>query len=213
MKNTYEIKTARTGEMIPVINDVFLHSIHNPAKEAEIFVQKYTDKIRENNQFLILGLGFGYHVQEFLKFVRLCQTQYTVYIIEPNEKLVHDVNIHLPINDSNVKIMKGRDIEKIFTNERFISFLMNKPVLIKHDPSFQLERVFYTNFLTYKASHLIKDYWENLNDDLKNSLAADDSRTLEEIALEEGRNTSLAADFRNFLLIANAVSLDSKEAL
>ena len=90
--NQYEFKTSRNGLKVPVIKGIHLHSIYNPIKEAEAFAQGYEDTIKAKNKILILGLGFGYHIEEVAKLLNQYHEKYEVIVLEPNSKLVEEFN-------------------------------------------------------------------------------------------------------------------------
>lgn len=50
MKETKEIefRIAKTGHLVPVIDQVFIHSIFDPIKEAEVFARKLPKNLWEN---------------------------------------------------------------------------------------------------------------------------------------------------------------------
>ena len=61
-KSKIEVKKSKVETPVPVVDGIHLHSIYNPAKEAETFIGKYNENLSKQNSVLVLGLGFGYHV-------------------------------------------------------------------------------------------------------------------------------------------------------
>ena len=147
---SYELKESRNGDLVPVINGVHLHSIYNPIKEAGSFVDNNQQAINANTNFLILGLGFGYHVDALVNHLdSLNYTSYSIIVIEPNAKLVNDFNRLRGFKNHRVSITSPMNSSEVFENYDFIQFLKSKPALLKHELSFDLEKDFYKNFLRY----------------------------------------------------------------
>ncbi len=146
----YELQTSRNGLSVPVINGVFLHSIYNPIKEANTFALGHKSNLIANNKALVLGLGFGYHIEEIAKILNQHHKNYQIVIIEPNEQLVFDFNAKRRFEDQRISIISG-EISEIFSMKSVVEFLKNRPSIIRHESSFALEKEYYTNFLSYKA--------------------------------------------------------------
>jgi hypothetical protein len=85
----YQIKVAKSGHKIPVINDVHLHSSYDPIKEASAFIDKVIKQPLQSN-YLILGLGFGYHIKELVSRLNQSNIKPNLVIIEPNNKTASD---------------------------------------------------------------------------------------------------------------------------
>lgn len=172
----FEVKTSRNDLPIPVINGIHLHSIYNPIKEAEAFVDKHQEVLKHNNNFLILGLGFGYHIEEIIRTSQNKINQ--IIVIEPNQELVQSYfqNRTLP---KNVEIKCYQDVESYFYDYHFIQFLIQRPSIIKHDTSFNLERNFYTKLLSFHCPENIDSYYSIL------------SKTWKEYFKEVSQNISL----------------------
>jgi uncharacterized phage-like protein YoqJ len=167
----YELIKSRNGLTVPVINGVHLHSIYNPVKEAEAFAKGYEEVLMSKNSVLILGLGFGYHVEEVAKILSNNHDNYKVIVVEPNTKLVEDFNEKRKFEDANISIINPLDVSELFEDQTFIKFLIHKPCIIKHDASFNLDKKFYTDFLTYNAPSRIEDYLHLIkNDEFKEYL-------------------------------------------
>jgi hypothetical protein len=168
-KKQYELKTSRNGLTVPVINGIHLHSIYNPIKEAEAFATGFDDTLKENNNILILGLGFGYHVEEIAKKLKAIHESYNIIILESNQELVQEFNKKRNFEDKNIKIFSCNPlkVDRLFVDLEFISFLRTKPSIIKHDPSFNLEKTFFTEFLKFKAPTEIGKYFDLLTQPLQ----------------------------------------------
>ena len=84
---------SKSGHKIPIVNGVYLHSAFDPVKEAEALVIENEKNFEKENNILILGLGYGYHVNEIRsKLVLNFGSDYKIYIIEPNSNIVNLVN-------------------------------------------------------------------------------------------------------------------------
>ena len=65
-KNNVKVVTSKSNHLVPKINNIELHSIYDPQKEANALLLKYGDKIKNNKFVLVLGLGFAYHVDQII---------------------------------------------------------------------------------------------------------------------------------------------------
>ncbi len=180
--DSYEIKTSRNNLKVPVVNNVHLHSVYNPAKEAQAIVSSYDEKLQSNKHVLVFGLGFAYHVYEICRKLESYHgNDYQVVIIEPNEEVYRDCVANHLFPNKNIKVFSGEDLDVVYSDITLAKFLITKPVMISHPPSFNLYADFFKSFLNYEASLKIKDIGMNLtNRDLKSYLYTDlNSESLE----------------------------------
>jgi hypothetical protein len=165
MENTslykYEIKIAKTEHKVPVVNDVHLHSIYNPVREAVGFIAKNKKLISVKNEVLILGLGFGYHVSEAIVALKeKWGTNYKVIVIEPNEKVYRDYLEFNELSDSNLTIYSGYEVKELYKNRELVNYLLTKPAIIAHPASFNLYEDYYKNLLSYQAPKNVASFDE-----------------------------------------------------
>lgn len=162
--SNYQIEISRNGQKVPVVNGVYLHSIYNPTKEAEAFATEHEEKLVSKNHVLILGLGFGYHVLEIEKKLQQFHGEnYKIIVLEPSAQIVNDFNKEVGFKSSNISIISSDSVQNIFSNWTFVSFLMTRPLTLKHDSSFSLRKKFFTSFLSYQAPTNVKDISPLLN--------------------------------------------------
>ncbi|WP_127715301.1 hypothetical protein [Halobacteriovorax sp. HLS] len=165
MENTslykYEIKVAKTEHKVPVVNDVHIHSIYNPVREAVGFIAKNKKLISAKNEILILGLGFGYHVSEAIVSLKeKWGTNYKIIVIEPNEKVYRDYLEYNELSDSNLSIYAGYEIKELYKNRELVNYLLTKPGIIAHPASFNLYEDYYKNLLSYQAPKSVRSFDE-----------------------------------------------------
>jgi spermidine synthase len=101
----YKLEASRNGLTVPVINDVYLHSIYNPVIEAQTFAKTQEKSLKIKKHVLILGLGFGYHVEEIARIASQYHSDYQIVILEPNKRLVDDFINTRNFEDSKIKII------------------------------------------------------------------------------------------------------------
>lgn len=154
----YELTTSRNGLTVPVINGIHLHSIYNPSKEAEAFAKGHQESIEKKSNILVLGLGFGYHIEEIAKIAYKAHSDYNICVIEPNQKLVEDFKTKRSFEDSRITIINEPNTDALYEIKSFIDFLIHRPCIIKHDASFNLEKKYFKKLLTHTASDQISDY-------------------------------------------------------
>ena len=160
----YDLLSSRNGLTVPVINGVYLHSIYNPTREATTFAQSNEKTLKLKSRIIVLGLGFGYHIEEIARVMNKYHSQYEIIVIEPNKRLVSDFMETRNFEDKRIKIICKDRASRLFNNWGFVNFLMKKPAIIKHDASFVLEKDFFSEFLGYKAPKEITNYRSILTD-------------------------------------------------
>jgi len=156
--SSYEIKTSRTEQKVPVVNGVHLHSIYNPFKEAENLIDANIEALNGKNEVLILGLGFGYHVNYAIeKLMEIHGNNFKVIVIEPNNQVHQDcLNLDL-LNKKNVLVYSGFTANELYSDLDLIHFLLKKPAMIAHPASFNLYQMYFKNFLTFEAPVKLED--------------------------------------------------------
>lgn len=160
-----ELQSSRDGYCVPVINGIYLHSIYNPIKEAETFAQNNSNALASKNNILILGLGFGYHIEEVAKLTAQYHQKYKIIVIEPNQDLVNLFKSNRSFSDKNIEIISSNNVEDIYSIVSFAKLLISKPAILKLDTSFNINKEFFTNFLTYKSSTSSADYRNRFSDE------------------------------------------------
>ncbi|MBC7714115.1 MAG: hypothetical protein H7177_12300 [Rhizobacter sp.] len=156
--SSYEVKTSRTEQKVPVVNGVHLHSIYNPFKEAENLINSSLDSLKGKNEVLILGLGFGYHVNFAIeKLTELYGNNFKIIVIEPNHQVHQDcLNLDL-LNKKNVLVYSGFTAQELYRDLDLIHFLLRKPAMIAHPASFNLYQMYFKTFLTFEAPTQMDD--------------------------------------------------------
>jgi hypothetical protein len=150
--SSFEIKTSRTEQKVPVVNGIHLHSIYNPNKEAENLINGHMMSFEGKNEVLILGLGFGYHINYAIeKLTELYGSNFKIIVIEPNLQ-VHQECMNLDLlNKKNVLVYSGFTANELYSDLDLIHFLLRKPAMIAHPASFNLYQAYFKTFLTFEA--------------------------------------------------------------
>jgi hypothetical protein len=172
--STLLIKKSKTGHLVPVVNSKNIHSINNPIREAEVWASNFIGCAKDKNHFLILGLGFGYHISEFVKLASLKQKNIKILVLEANQELIESffkycenmdwIQVEVLTTDTEIK------------NKNILRFLANGPAILAHMPSFESSPKIFQNFLRSKATQEIsfyEDWQKNITNknltELKNS--------------------------------------------
>ncbi|MCB9060417.1 MAG: hypothetical protein H6622_02710 [Halobacteriovoraceae bacterium] len=174
-QNDYLIKFSKTEHEIPVLAGVHLHSIYNPIKEAQKFIQTNLEIIKKNHKFLILGSGFGYHVRELIKVASEIHQTYQIVVVEPERRVLADCLRIYPNRDRNVAYFCEEKFEILFNDPIFIEFLTSHPSVIPHPASFNLHSEYFKNFLSFEAKNDV----ESISCKLKDSFLIEYLNTLE----------------------------------
>lgn len=149
---SYEVKKSRTDEFVPVVNGVHLHSIYNPEKEAHSLIDSHIHALKEKNEVVILGLGFGYHVNYAIKKMQEFHgNNFRLIVIEPNHDVYKDCLDKNLIDKKNILIYSGFTARELYSDIDLIHFLLRKPAIIAHATSFNLYQLYFKDFLTFTA--------------------------------------------------------------
>ena len=160
----YEVKVSKTEHKVPVVNDVHLHSIYNPIKEATSLVAKNSELLENKNEVLILGLGFGYHVLETISLLKKnWENDFKIIVIEPNEKVYTDYKKYSNIENENLTIYSAQDVTELYMKKEFVDYLLNKPAIISHPASFNLYQNYFKGLLSYKAPRTVDSFSDYLS--------------------------------------------------
>jgi hypothetical protein len=156
--DSYEIKTSRTEQKVPVVNGVHLHSIYNPFKEAETLIESHKNALEKKSEVLILGLGFAYHVNEIIETLKKFHgDNFKIVVIEPNIQVYNDcIDLGL-LNKKNVLVYSGFTPKELYSDIDLVHFLLRKPTVIAHPPSFNLYQIYFKTFLTFEAPDSLKE--------------------------------------------------------
>lgn len=167
-----QIKSSRSGHPVPCLNGVLLHSIYNPIKESESLLEKHRAQLQQKNSFLILGLGFGYHVNAIHQYASkfTSSDKLNICVLEPNQDLVKAFFEFLPDNtntsdlaknsisrENKYRIFVARDIRQLYSNKDFLDFLTLRPSLIPHPASFNLHQGYFKEFLSFESTNKFQD--------------------------------------------------------
>lgn len=146
-----QIKYSKNKLAVPVVNNTYLHSSFNPIKEAESFIENHLTTLKEKNKILVLGLGFGYHIDQIIHHLNNFHSTYQIVVIEPNKQIVNGVKGFRPELLSKITVLSPSSPEELYESEIFVQFLMSKPGMISHPTSLNLNLDFFNRFLSYKA--------------------------------------------------------------
>ena len=162
---SYEIKESRTGHKVPVVNGVHLHSIYDPTKESINFIEKNKELLDRNNWVIFLGLGFGYHINEAIKYLEGNNNEkYKILVIEPNCQVCQDAMDLKLIDGLKVTFLTAIEVRNLYKDRSLINVLLQKPSIIAHPASFNLYRDYFTEFLTFKSLNTIGELEEIIED-------------------------------------------------
>ncbi len=195
----YQIRESKTGKKIPVINGIQLHSIYNPEKEADELIDKHQDLVKNNKSILCLGLGFGYHIAKLLDSLENThKSGFSVVVIEPLSETYQQCKSNNLLPTDRLTIYHGQKISELYRNVELVDFLLKKPGVISHAPSFNLHKQYFTDFLTYRSPENIGEIKQHItNKSLKEYL----SRFAADTIFSELLTTGLSS--KNSIMVEN----------
>jgi hypothetical protein len=151
------IKEAKTRDLVPCFDGNPLHSLHNPKREAEVFASNHMAHVSRTPNLLVLGLGFGYHIEELSKIVQLKHKRCRIIVLEASAELLR---LHSCYQKPlvGVEVITEKTSAELWNKQSLVTFLLEKPAVIVHGPSFAMSRDFYVNFLQRKAPALLSEW-------------------------------------------------------
>jgi hypothetical protein len=179
-----KVEYTKEGHPVPIVNGVYLHSIFDPINEAKKFVTSNEKKIKTSENILVLGLGFGYHIEEIINYAKDNNVTKNIFILEPSTKLVDKFKRLKDIK--NITIINPKNMGELFEERLFIELLLKKPATLAHINSFNLNRIFFKQFLNWSANETPQSYLHLIKKDMKDSLA-NDARNFSELISEINR--------------------------
>ena len=201
----YQIVESKSGHKIPKINNIHLHSTYDPRYEAERFILENEELLKNNNKVLLLGLGFAYHAQYLVTFLKnLNQENYQILIIEPNLKIVTDCESLGLLPAGNISIFSGIEPNDLFQNEEFLEFLLEKPAILPHPASFNLNSTYFKNFLAFRSDKSLEAVISQIRSpEIKNYLEQFPKEATIDFILNEGisKNDNLESPLDYFFLL------------
>ena len=193
---------AKSGHKIPIVNGVYLHSVYDPIKEAEALLQQNEKNLVNENKVLILGLGYGYHVNEIRSKLTLNHgADYTIYVVEPNPDAVKTVKDQNALLEGNIKIICKKTLDDFFSDTDFVNFLMKKPRIISHSASFNLYSEFFKDFMSFERHDSLSTNMNIIrNSKLKNMFIDEEEDSSFSTAIEKLTHRSGKDSKDSFLL-------------
>lgn len=148
---------AKNKELVPCVAGNHLHSMHNPRREAEAFASNHLAHLSKSSHALVLGLGFGYHIEEIARILKLKHKAYRIAVVEAIPELARLVTSYRG-EMSNVEIFTARDVNDLWNDSRLGQFLLEKPVVIIHPNSFGVAKKYYETFLGRRAPQTLGEW-------------------------------------------------------
>ena len=169
MSFAIKLHTTKSKDIVPIVNDVPVHSLLNPIREAEVFATNFMSQLSANPNVLILGLGYGYHVEEIERLLKLKHKVYQICVIEGISDLARSCQSYRKLNP-NIIVFSNPDPEDLFFSEEFSEFLLRKPTLVMHPVLYKLNEGYYKKILSRRATS------DNQNWKIPSSLSAPPER-------------------------------------
>ncbi len=131
VSNDYQVLPARNGSFTLKKKGIPIHSIYDPQKEADSWLEKQYRDIQSSPTICVFGFGLGYHVEILTK----SSPRKRIVVFEPDLRVlkcafsVRDLK-HLI---SNIEIVNTIDL----------SILDSDFIILKHPPSIRFDKPFY----------------------------------------------------------------------
>jgi len=161
-----EILKSKSGHPVPKINEVLIHSSYDPIKEAEVFIKSCETIIESQDILLVMGFGFGYHVDALVERLKKDPDKY-VFVIEPDIGIFKKA---LQLRDitsiiDKVTFIVGFTVPRLFSIPGFYKILNAAPNTIGYNPAIKVNEEYFTEFVVRRSSnmkeHLLSEADEN----------------------------------------------------
>lgn len=183
-QNQIEIRESKTGNPVPVVNGVHLHSSYNPTKEAESFVERFETIIQANRNILVLGLGFAYHIDRIVfQMKRFWGDDFQIVVIDPLNETEELLRENRQIDyGKNVILHSGLTVSEIYDNRDIVDFLSMKPAVVPHTASFNLFQDYFKALMSFTAKSDLSSISNHIsNTDFKKYILSHESRSYFEL--------------------------------
>ena len=152
-----EILRSRNAYPIPRVNGVMIHSNYDPLKEAVAFVNSYESLIRSQDIILVMGYGFGYHVDEIVKRIKDDPEKF-IFVIEPD---VSFFKKSLELKDithivDRVTFIVGISVQKLFDIPGFYRILNAAQYMIGYKPAINVNEEYFVEFVKRRSSNRVE---------------------------------------------------------
>lgn len=151
------IAESKSKELVPVLRGTPLHSLHNPRREAEVFANNHLAQLSRSPNVLVLGLGFGYHIEEMAKVLRLKHKHCRIVVVEAHAELVRLWQSYQK-NPESLEVFTHQSAIALYQDRELCRFLLQKPVVVIHPASFEAAKPFYQSFLQRRAATKVNQW-------------------------------------------------------
>ncbi len=165
------LKEAKSKDLVPCLGETPLHSLHGPRREAEVFANNHLAQLSRSSHALVLGLGFGYHLEEIAKILRLKHKSAHIGVLEPRADLVRLWSSYRNL-PAAIQVFTGAPGADPWESRDLAAFLLEKPVVIIHPTSFGLHKTYFEAFLRRRAPAHVSDWRTGPSVDAPNWLRA-----------------------------------------
>lgn len=152
------VQYAKSGSIVPIVNEKPLHSLYDPVKEAQKLIQEHSES------FLFVGLGAGYLPQVALNN-KNCPL---ILIIEPKiqllKKLLANINYTEILSNPKVVLICNDNVSLVF---QYINYYYQP--LIHGNLSFVVPRIFVEIYSHFYETFL--STWQKWLHDLSGELS------------------------------------------
>lgn len=116
---------------------ILLNSKYDPVGEARLFIQENVEDGIQN--YIVFGLGLGYHVQELVRYINRSENNPSIYVVESNMEVfrtaMEEVDLTEIIKHKNITLFlapTAQELSKVFNhllNLKNHKFIIHRPSL------------------------------------------------------------------------------------
>jgi trans-aconitate methyltransferase len=157
-------KKARSGETVPIYNDLCLHSLMNPIVEAEKWVSHRASDLVGDTVVFVLGVAGGYHLQALSKAMPDCNV-----IGLDSEKTFVEQALSKGLFAWHIS-----NVDDFLSNSDLVANLLQPYSVISYGPSHRAEPKIYSRIEQFLLAKDIIDFrtHANLRPELRSWISA-----------------------------------------
>lgn len=149
----------------------FIYSKYYPIRDSKIFAEECFDKNVGN--YMVYGLGLGYHINELEDLIKANNKKYHIYIIECNEKILNlameNISLERILKNENITCIIMRNVKNSYDKLTTILSMDDIKIAI-HEPSLN---IIPEEFIELK--YLLEEFMIKQNTIATNSSILDDN--------------------------------------
>lgn len=168
---------------VPMIDGNVLHSLVDPNREAERFVDSIEAQVRSVQSILVLGLGGGFHIQK----LRERFPDKNILVIEAHAEIVDAIKKKNQKVFEQCDVLVRPEVDKVHVTSEICELFSGTFSIVRHPASWRSASQYYTDFLFNLNSReidVLKSF-SNARSELESIFSAIELKSGEEVTISQ----------------------------